>query len=259
MHQAVPHRSLLPGVEALSLLSEQRFPRHAHDHYGIGVIASGAQASWSTIGPVESVAGDVIMVNPGEVHDGTPIGGARGWHMLYVEPDLVTRELAGDIQGDAVFQPVARDPQLAAAIMGLFDAVPCLGDAPDERLLACLARIVQQHRLGGTRVPRASPPVARAQEWIEAEPEAATSLSALAAACDVSRFQLIRGFLRELGTTPHAYRIQLRVRLARRYLAQGRPVAEAALLTGFADQSHLTRAFVRQLGITPARYQATLR
>jgi AraC-like DNA-binding protein len=50
--------------------------------------------------------------------------------------------------------------------------------------------------------------------------------------------------------------MQFRVRLARRYLLQGRTIAETALLTGFADQSHLTRAFQRQFGVAPGRYLA---
>ena len=257
----MPHRSRLAGVEAWSLLSEHVFPRHAHDQYGIGVITAGAQKSWSGVGAVESAVGDVIMVNPGEVHDGTPIGGARGWHILYLEPALVLRELADDIgNGDVMFQPVAHDRALADEVMKLLGALApdAANDDAEERLLACLVRVTQEHRVSGPRLPRTSPTVARAVEWIEAEPDAATPLSALAAACDVSRFQLIRGFMRDMGTTPHAYRIQLRVRLARRYLAQGRSVAEAALLAGFADQSHLTRAFVHQFGITPGLYRAVI-
>ncbi|WP_284319464.1 AraC family transcriptional regulator [Dyella acidisoli] len=261
-HQVIPRRSCLSGVEALSSRSEHAFPRHAHDQYGIGVITAGAQKSWSGAGTVESAAGDVIMVSPGEMHDGSPIGGAREWHMLYLEPRLLVRELADELSGsDVMFQPVVHDPSLAGEVMKLLGALePATAacDDAEELLLACLARVVQRHRMSGPPLPRTSPAIARAVEWIEAEPDAATSLSALAASCDMSRFQLIRGFMRDMGTTPHAYRIQLRVRLARRYLAQGQSIAEAALLSGFADQSHLTRAFVRQLGITPARYQAAI-
>jgi hypothetical protein len=36
-------------------------------------VSSGERADG---GAVESVVGDVIMVNPGEMHDGSPIGGA---------------------------------------------------------------------------------------------------------------------------------------------------------------------------------------
>lgn len=258
-HHVLPYRSRLPGVEAFSLLSERAFPRHAHDHYGIGVITAGAQKSWSGVGAVESGIGDVIMVNPGEVHDGAPIGGARGWHIVYLDPALLARELADECLGDAVFRPVAHDRLLASEVMQWLAALrDPSADGAEERLLACMARVVQRHRIGGRPIALRSPPVARALEWIEAAPAADTSLSELAAACDVSRFQLIRGFMRDVGTTPHAYRIQWRVRLARRHLAAGGSVADAALLAGFADQSHLTRAFVRQFGITPGRYREAL-
>ena len=247
-------------MEALSLLSEHAFPRHAHDQFGLGVITAGAQKSWSVVGAVESVAGDVIMVNPGEVHDGSPIGGPRGWQIAYLEPTLVAQELAAEFGGgDVVLQPVVRDRSLAKDVTKLLEALQAPDGHVEELLLACLVRVVKQHRLSGPRLASASPSVARALEWIDAEPAAETSLSELAAACDVSRFQLIRGFLRDVGTTPHAYRIQWRVRLARRYLRQGHALAEAAQLAGFADQSHLTRAFLRQFGITPGRYRDALR
>ncbi len=47
---------------------------------------------------VNASAGDVIMVNPGEIHDGAPLDvNARGWRMVYFDPDLVARELREEI------------------------------------------------------------------------------------------------------------------------------------------------------------------
>lgn len=43
------HRSALPGVEAMTLLTDHAFPRHSHDGFGIGVMDAGAQRSWSEI------------------------------------------------------------------------------------------------------------------------------------------------------------------------------------------------------------------
>ncbi|MGC3029393.1 helix-turn-helix domain-containing protein, partial [Burkholderia sp. DN3021] len=91
-------------------------------------------------------------------------------------------------------------------------------------------------------------------DGLDAAPAAPVSLAELADLSGVSRFQLLRGFARELGITPHAYLIQSRARLARALLANGLPIADAAAEAGFADQSHLTRAFARQFGITPGRF-----
>jgi AraC-like DNA-binding protein len=118
--------------------------------------------------------------------------------------------------------------------------------------------VLRRHSVRKRPLPRSSPPVTAAIERLDGAPERPTSLNELAALSGVSRFQLLRGFARELGITPHAYLLQRKVRLARHYLLQGKHPADAALLAGFADQSHMTRAFVRQFGITPARYQAAI-
>jgi hypothetical protein len=76
------HRSAVLGIEAMTLVSNHHFPRHSHDQFSIGVIAFGAQRSWSGVGSVSASAGDVIMANPGEMHDGAPLDGSvRGWRM----------------------------------------------------------------------------------------------------------------------------------------------------------------------------------
>jgi quercetin dioxygenase-like cupin family protein len=122
VHQVVIHPSAIAGVEAMTLFSDHSFPRHSHDQYRIGVMTSGAQRSWSVIGPVESAAGDVIMLNPGEMHDGRSADrSARGWKILYFDPALIARELAGEAaHGQFLIQPVARDPLLARQVLRLF-------------------------------------------------------------------------------------------------------------------------------------------
>lgn len=263
VHRVEQHRSGIPGIEAMTLFSNHAFPRHSHDQFGIGIMTSGAQRSWSVIGQVESEAGDVIMVNPGEMHDGMPVDGfARGWRILYLDPTVVAREIADEAtDGELIVRPVARDAQLARHVVRLFTQVE--NPSPDnlaaeENLLRCLMRVLHRHRVGGPSTACASPSVLKAIRRLDAAPEVPTSLAELAALSGVSRFQLLRGFAREVGTTPHAYLVQRRVRLVRRLLAAGRSPANAALLAGFADQSHMTRAFVRQFGITPGRYSAAI-
>lgn len=84
------------------------------------------------------------------------------------------------------------------------------------------------------------------------------TLTRLASLCDISRFQLIRRFSREVGMTPHAYLLQSRVRLAKKLLAQGKRTVDVALMAGFSDQSHLTHAFQKQTGITPGQYRSAM-
>ncbi len=259
-HRVVPHRSALAGIEAMTLHSARAFPRHSHDTFGIGLMISGAQRSWSVVGPVQAEAGDVIMVNPGEIHDGTPVGGARAWRITYLDAAIVRRAIAQDVAGaEFAIRPVARDRLLAACVRRLFESLGREGGDPllaEESLARCLMRVLARHGLRGRRDKGGSPSVARARRRLDEAPEARVSLDELARACDVTRFQLLRGFSREVGTTPHAYLIQRRVCLVRRLLAAGATPADAAARAGFADQAHMTRAFARHLGITPGRYRA---
>ena len=262
IHRVTQHRSGIPGVEAMTLFSNHAFPRHSHDHFGIGIMTTGAQRSWSVVGHVESHPGDVIMCNPGEMHDGESAGPRpRGWRILYFDPSLLGDEISGEERGELIVPPVVRDRRLSASVTRLFHHVE--KDVPDplaveETLVSCLMQVSQRHRLNGPAMVRTSPSVRMAIRRLEDAPEVPITLSELATLSGVSRFQLLRGFAREVGTTPHAYVIQRRARVARAHLAAGRSPSEAALLAGFADQSHMTRAFARHFGITPARYRAAI-
>ena len=254
----------MPGAQAVLANSRRTFARHAHEHFGIGVVERGGQVSHSGRGQVEAGIGDVITVNPGEVHDGTPVGGAgRAWRILYLDPPVVAYALA-DVwaAGHGQFElsrPVLRDGRACGLVRRLFDAVTLSRDTmrQEELLLAALAAV------GGERTPRATramrPEIARARSLIDDDPAAVVTLAGLAAASGLGRFQLLRGFARATGLTPHAYIVQRRVELARRLVAAGTALADAAAASGFSDQSHMTRAFASRYGLTPGAYAATAR
>src|SRR5580658_622714 len=77
----------LAGIDAMTAATSRSFPRHTHDQYGIGVIDSGGHRSLSDKRQVEARPGNLIFVNPGEVHDGRALGGrTRSWRILYIDP-----------------------------------------------------------------------------------------------------------------------------------------------------------------------------
>jgi AraC-like ligand binding domain len=173
-HRVIQHRSGIAGVEAMTMFTEHAFPRRSHDHFGIGIMTSGAQRLWSLIGNVESEAGDVIMLNPGEMHDGAPVGGVRSWRIIYIDPTLFAREIANDsVKGEPLIRPVARDPHLAAHVTQVFKQLENL--APDnmlaeQSLLFSLMHALQKHGIDGPRPVRASPSVARAMTTVSNTP-----------------------------------------------------------------------------------------
>ncbi|WP_175190343.1 AraC family ligand binding domain-containing protein, partial [Achromobacter dolens] len=145
--QFVMSRSVLAGVQAVAARSGRAFARHTHDQYGIGVMRHGAQASHSGRGRVEAGPGQVITVNPGEVHDGAPIGGERAWQMLYLDPAVVA-DAADALPAASGFEfehPVMDAPALAADLLALYALAVGGGDALARDIL--LARVLA--RAGG--------------------------------------------------------------------------------------------------------------
>lgn len=249
-----------PGVVMVEAQSRRSFGRHAHDQYGVGVITHGAQRSASGRGQVETGAGTVITSNPGEIHDGEPIGdSARRWVMLYLEPETVRAAWGDETGGDYEFEaPAFRDPAAKAHLAGLFAAG---SERPrdlvlEEQLLLLLARL--RVRRGRRAKPSHAPDVLRAKELIDDDPAAPLQLADLAKACGLSRFQTVRAFAKATGLTPHAYLLQRRLQAARRLIATGRPLVQAALESGFHDQSHMTRLFVRVHGYSPGVFARAL-
>ncbi|WP_144140176.1 AraC family transcriptional regulator [Paraburkholderia sp. BCC1884] len=263
-------RCAITGIEATVAETAHSFPRHSHDRFGVGVIVRGGHRSASGRGPVEARANDAIMVNPGEVHDGASLDErGRAWRMLYFEPSMLSiaaAELSGAAAREIeLMQPVAHDALLKRLFERLFsvsvEAPSVLDDlVREEALLELLAHLVRTHATQSAPLVRVvAGPIARARARIDDDPASPLTLTDLAADSGMSRFQLLRSFARETGLPPHAYRMQRRVVLARRSIAHGATLADAAATAGFADQSHMTRAFVRLLGVTPANYAAAVR
>jgi AraC-like DNA-binding protein len=80
------------------------------------------------------------------------------------------------------------------------------------------------------------------------------TLPVLAAAAGMTQFQLIGLFRAGTGMTPHGYLTQVRLGVACHHLRRSLSIAEAALASGFYDQSALTRHFKRAYGMTPLQY-----
>ena len=121
-------RSALPGVEAVEAETPHSFARHTHEQFGIGLVSSGAQKSLSGRGMVEAEAGDVITVNPNEVHDGMPVGDARAWRILYFDPDMFLSLAAEAAEGSSmrfeIPRPVMRDGLIARRFQALSGRFP---------------------------------------------------------------------------------------------------------------------------------------
>ncbi|KAA9158945.1 AraC family transcriptional regulator [Amycolatopsis acidicola] len=237
------------------------YHRHSHETYSFGVTETGAQAFTCRGEGRTSAAGMVMALNPDDPHDGqSAVAAGFTYRMIHIGPELITDQL-GDASerpaGLPLFtQPVLEDPVLANALRTLDTALQ--GEsrlAQDEALAATVRALVRRGSTRPLRTRELPGEVSRAREILEASFAEDMRAEDLAAAAGCSRFALHRGFVAAYGMAPSDYQRQLRLRAARRLLADGHTPAQAAAAAGFADQSHLTRWFKRYYGVTPGRFQ----
>lgn len=259
------------GVYATHIDSARHYRRHSHIVFGVGLVEHGAQKSASGRGQVEAFAGDVIMCNPGEVHDGQPLGGpSRRWRMVYLEPGAMAAAMGvTDAAAMELTHPVAQDARLRLALGQLLQRLQRWNDGA-ARALACeesLARVCElltrHHTLGAQRpakpVTAIAPHVHQVRDRLAADLLAPPTLAEMARMAGLSRFQLLRHFEKAYGLTPHAWLQQQRAERARGLIRGGAGLAQAAASCGFADQSHMTRLFTRQFGFTPGAWRQAVR
>lgn len=255
------------GVFGTRIDSACHYGRHWHATHGVGLVERGAQRSASGRGMVDAQAGDLITTNPGEVHDGHPLGGtSRRWRMVYFEPGVLSAmvgeaSVAADVE---ITRPVIQDSLLSQALRQLFDRLEGWGAesstrgidalACDESLAEVCALLAHRH---STCAPlhEAAADVKRVRDRLADELLDPPSLDELATMVGLSKYQVLRRFEKTYGVPPHAWLLQQRAEQARALIRRGDSLVAAASSSGFADQSHMTRVFTRQFGFTPGAWQ----
>lgn len=254
----------LPGLQLLrARFRHQTFARHSHEGYGVGVIEAGALGFFYRGENLVAPAGSINTVNPGEVHTGQAVG-EQGWtyRMFYFSAEVFRQmtEAIVDRPWPLPFltRGVLDDPELAGLI---HQTHVLLGDGQarleqDTLLLTLFARLLAHHTyeppaLGATGAEPAA--IRRVIDYLDAHCGEELRIDTLAGVACLSPYHFIRVFARHTGLTPHAWLMQHRARKARRLLRQGLAIADAAVQTGFADQSHLTKTFKRLFGYTPGQ------
>jgi AraC-like DNA-binding protein len=244
------------------------YDRHSHDTYSFGVTEQGVQAFRCRGSSRASGAGMIMAFNPDDPHDGHA-GGPAGftYGMLHLETDLVASILAdarGGRAGLPLFPEPVLDDQVLARRLRRLQALLLDGATrleAEELVMGAVLAMVERHAspVVTLPVPSAGGALSRVRDLMHDRFADDLGAGDLARAVGLSRFQVCRQFREAYGVPPSSYLRQVRLREAKRRLAAGDPIADVAVTTGFADQSHLTRWFRRTYGITPGVYQRGMR
>jgi AraC-like DNA-binding protein len=233
-----------------------RFAPHAHEEFAIGVCTDGREIIHYRGARHYATPGSVVVLEPGEAHTGgAAVPGGFAYRVLYPQWTLLSEG------GQPHFRdPVFEDPELAGEIRRMHVALSQWRDPleAESRLSWVLAKLVTRHAVtvrspeparSGERVAKAT------MDYLADRIVDPPALHQIAAELGMSRYQVLRAFRETVGMPPYAWLAQYRVTRARALMAEGHRPAQAAALTGFADQAHLTRWFRRVLGVTPGVFR----
>lgn len=171
---------------------------------------------------------------------------------------LLAREITGRRELPGFSQTVVHDREAACALLSLHQLVmkgsPEFGK--EELLLFTLSLLL---RRWGQPFPECildcSQEIEAVCTFMEEHYMEHISLEQLCRLAGLSKSTLLRAFTRAKRVTPYCYLENIRIGAAKKMLEQGMPPMEAALLTGFSDQSHFTNYFSRFIGLTPGSYR----
>jgi AraC-like DNA-binding protein len=100
----------------------------------------------------------------------------------------------------------------------------------------------------------------RARDLLRELREPSPSIPDLAHEIQISPFHFIRQFEAVFGVTPHQFRIQTRLDLAKHLLARGEhSVTDVCLEVGFSSLGSFSTLFAQRLGEAPSAYQRRIR
>jgi AraC-like DNA-binding protein len=256
------------GIETIRAHFEgHAYDPHWHDSYLVGVTERGVQQFHCRRARHRSTTGGVILIEPGEIHDGeAPTPGGFSYRMLYLDPHWLDRELrqlfeqAPDRAQLRFDRTLVNDERLAIAIDQAFRSlhesdIRIARQAATDQLLTGMTAHLRWRTAADASAVRLPQVAQQARDYLHAHMPEDIGLDDLARLAGVDRFRLSRAFKAAFGMAPHAYLIQLRLARARRLLAGGESPANTAAAVGFADQSHLGRWFSRAYRLTPADYR----
>ena len=173
------------------------------------------------------------------------------------------------VQPDAIFVRDGGTYTSAGVAAGMDRALARVEEDHGADVARTVAQLllVYMRRSGGQsqfsaslRATTARTPIARAvSEYVNGDPTRPASVQDLADHVNVSTRHLSRVIGSELGMTPAAYVVSMRLDIATRCLESGCTVAEAAAAAGFASPMALRRAFTARFGVPPSEYQRRFR
>lgn len=242
--------------------SEEDYKDHFHLEFFLGAVTSGVATGHSEGRDFPVAAGSLVHFCPNVVHRCNPETRSRTYVVALISPDWAL-QLQQDVLGGATGWQIPTaatldDPTLFQRFLKLATLFEDQGSALEktEGLILYLGdfflRLAEQPAISPLPASRI---ISDLKERLGRNLEENLTLPQIADELGGNPYHLLRSFKKTVGITPHAYRLNLRIEMAKEMLRDGEPPAQVATATGFVDQSHFHRTFRQIVSATPGEFQ----
>ena len=238
------------------------FPNHFHEHYVIGFVEKGQRILSCRNKDYSIECGNIVLFNPGDNHacvqsdEGT--FDYRGFSISKSIMLDLAEEVTGKRELPGFSKNVLYDDEVTCYLRPLHEMMMSgTSDfGKEENLLFLISILIQKYgQPFEDCVPECLQEVERASEFIEQHFSERIYLNQICRYSGLSKSALLRAFTKSKGITPYRYLETIRINKAKQLLEKGILPIDAAIQTGFSDQSHFTNYFSSFIGLAPGVYR----
>ena len=238
--------------------------RHIHDSLCIGIIQTGSRQCILPFGKYTTFAGQVIVINPGEVHACRSGNDQPYDYSMICLKNAATmmrslRHSKEEIDIPYFVNPVLNDTDLFHKI-AVFSRLSMSSASLLELQASCLDLFThlmhgygEQKTLLTKNTLTDQTAIEEIYHYIEIHYADEISLQQLSSLFHISSYYLTHCFTKQFGIPPHLCQTLFRIKQAKQLLANGMAPSVVAAETGFVDQSHLSHRFKDVVGMTPGQ------
>lgn len=245
----------------------QKFPNHFHEYYVIGFIEKGRRYLSCKNNEYTITTGDLLLFNPRDNHTCEQIDGqSLDYRCINIQAEIMSK---------AVYEITGRDylPYFTPQVIFHSELVPVLRELhlmimrgekdfrKEEIFFFLLEQLMEEYTEQEMPSPITGQSAASAAicEFLEQNFMKNITLEDLSRLTGLSKYYLLRSFAKQKGISPYSYLETIRIDRAKKLLQQGVMPIDAALQTGFTDQSHFSNFFKKFIGLTPKQYMNIFR
>ncbi|WP_367566202.1 helix-turn-helix domain-containing protein [Lacrimispora sp.] len=240
----------------------QKFPNHFHEYYVIGFIESGKRHLTCKNKEYIIDAGDLVLFNPFDNHACQQADDKTlDWRSININENIM-EETVRQITG------IGYLPKFTTTAAYHSESVLLLRELhqmimeqrkdfkKEEVFFFLIEQLIKEYTEPVKEsLSEVSEEIQKSCTYIENHYGELITLDDLSELSGLNKYTLLRNFTRQRGVTPYQYLEAIRISEAKKLLENGIDPLEAAMKTGFTDQSHFTKFFKRLIGLTPRQYR----